>query len=117
MKKIAVLSALVLLSASVAGGHLAFSSDAYGVRAVRAAADPSPTGPFYCPCCGGNRMLHARRMELVEALQAQSMCEALRWDRAFAATGIRCRRAALRPIDAASVLAPTAERPDPEGAR
>jgi hypothetical protein len=79
MKKIAVLSALVLSCAGVAAAHSMLSSEARSMHATRPAVDDPPPEPFECPLCGGNPTVHVRRMQLIEALQGDFMIEALRW--------------------------------------
>ena len=88
MKKIALLSALVLLSASVAAGRIvasargdAHAGDAHAGAAhvARVAVDDPPPEPVECPLCGGNPTLHARRMLVIETLQAHFLTAALRW--------------------------------------
>jgi hypothetical protein len=79
MKKIAVLSALFLLSVSVAAGRLSLPSHGSHSSAPRPAVDDPPPDPSDCPLCGGNPTLHARRMLVIETLQAEFTAEALRW--------------------------------------
>lgn len=79
MKKIAVLSALVLSCAGIAAAHSILSPEARATHAARPAVDDPPPEPFECPLCGGNPTIHVRRMQLIEGLQADFMIEALRW--------------------------------------
>jgi hypothetical protein len=79
MKKIAVLSALVALSATVAAGHLALGAQANGARVTTPAVDDPPPEPMDCPLCGGNPQLHTRRMLVIETLQGRFLLSALRW--------------------------------------
>lgn len=79
MKKIAVLSALVLLSAGVAAGRFTPARVAGEARSALPAVDDPPPEPIDCPLCGGNPTVHARRMLVIETLQAQFIAAALRW--------------------------------------
>jgi hypothetical protein len=79
MKKIALLSLLVLASASVAAARIALPSQANGEHRATPTVDDPPPEPFECPLCGGNPVLHARRMQVIESLQADFAAAALRW--------------------------------------
>jgi hypothetical protein len=79
MKKIAVLSALVLLSASVAAGRFALTANSSSTQPARPMVDDPPPEPIECPLCGGNPTLHARRMQVIEKLQGEFIAAALRW--------------------------------------
>jgi hypothetical protein len=78
MKKIALLSAVVLLSVAVDAGRLSPAA-AGSQRAVAPTVDDPPPDPAECPLCGGNPMLHARRMLVIESLQSGFLGAALRW--------------------------------------
>jgi len=68
MKRSSRTLAVALLVATLAAGSLA----------SRAVDDPPPERDD-CPLCGGNPMLHVRRMFAIEAVGGRVLSAALRW--------------------------------------
>jgi len=79
MKNIALLSMLSASLLAFAAGRIAVCADPRPVNEAARFVDDPPPEPIDCPLCGGNPVLHAKRLLLIETLEWHCMAAALRW--------------------------------------
>jgi hypothetical protein len=79
MKRIALLSVLSVSLVLIAAGRIAVSAEPRAGHETARFVDDPPPEPIDCPLCGGNPMLHAKRLLLIETLESRFMAAALRW--------------------------------------